>query len=89
MVSTPGTTPLEKADSLSQQASAVTALQLGTGAPEPQPSERDGDWIDLVWVVRRQPQLLWFHTSTGPVVSKRYGFADILPDSCLPFFDGS
>lgn len=30
----------------------------------------DGDWIDLVRVLCRQPQLLWAHGCSGPVTSR-------------------
>lgn len=41
------------------------------------------DLLDLVWLLCRQPELLWFHESNDPFMPKRHHYYQVLPNLWL------
>lgn len=73
MVHLPGDTTLKKTEFTSGSHQLSRAPQPRVGVHETLPHYAV-DLLDLVWVLCRQPELLWFHKRNDPFMSKRHPY---------------
>lgn len=76
VVNQTGATPLkESPSSRSYELPKTYQLKVGPHVPLPTPC-LNTDWLDLVWVLCRQPQLLWAHRDTWEQSAHSWSWAE-------------